>query len=295
MEPSQGPGRYGDAYSLEGARSGEDEDWEQLEDQMISREASAGPNETHPSETQVSQQVSVAHQLPKEVNDSLWDAPIAFPQATDPRAFSSSASVASTSSTLVNPAQDQAQPQFLPTLAVFPQSQFVQPVSTPTHGQQTFYPSPITTWSTSMSNVKGFTQPMYPQYPVQSPIHLQPKYLEQQQYPLRHPNIPTYSDSQNVTLATPPRLERTVSGVGLGISNVHFGDSVVEDESDVDTKTPFISDDGIEEDDDYDAGEDDSDDSFVPSGRGKPRKKINGKKKGRSAFTMKPRKRQVSA
>lgn len=302
IEPFQGPGGYGDAHNSREGRSGEVEDWEHLEDQMISREVSAGPeDETQSSETRMPQQDGSVSQSLSEGMNNHWEAPIAFPQPPadqSERVCSSSASVASTSSTLVNMPPHQ-EVQCLSPLTIFPNQQMNQPIYTPMSGQQNFYATPITPWTTSMSNLKGFTpQPVYQQYTLQPPAIIHPPRSMQQQYHPEHsPFDQTYLEAQSITLATPPRFERTVSGVGLGLANVHFDDRKIDEGVEVERSNndASLSDDGSEEED-YDFIEDDSDDEFVPGGRAKPKRRIShGKKKGRSGFTMRPRKRMVSA
>ena len=306
IEPYSGPGGYGDAHSLGGGRSGEDEDWEELEEQMLSRDVSAGPEDearvqeaTPPVATQQG-----GESLPKP----QWDAPVTFPvNPREPtRVFSSAASVASTSSTLVNSADPTAAPAGLSPLTIYPQQSVSPMIYTPMQDQGHFYPTPVTPWETT-PNFKGYQQPLYQHYALQSPAVILPPREAYAHQPTSSSTLPMQqADVHNITLSTPPStLQRkdtgatTVSAVGLGIANVHFGDQTPC--LDVDNQYTPPSEKGdlpSEGDDDesveeFDAGEEsDSDDEFLPGGRGRAKRKMGLAKKKTRGVMVKSRKRK---
>jgi hypothetical protein len=105
------------------------------------------------------------------------------------------------------------------------------------------------------------------------------------------------SDVHNITLSTPPaRLERadTMQNLGLGIANVKF-----EDRSAAVTPVDKLvkeADSADEDDFDASADEEDSDDEFIPGGRGKAKKRVSGagkKRKNRGLTMKRPKRLQV--
>lgn len=138
IEPYQGPGGYGDAHSLGGGRSGEDEDWEELENQMISRDASVGiDEEATPSPVEESKMLlTESMKLPRQDDGNQWGQPVVYPQAPREnalRVFSSASSSISTTSTLVNP------PMPMTDMSPIDQAQGYQPMTYP------HQPMPIST------------------------------------------------------------------------------------------------------------------------------------------------------
>jgi hypothetical protein len=179
-------------------------------------------------------------------------------------------------------------------------------IYTPVQDQGSFYPTPVTPWEPTPS-FKGYhQQPLYHHYALQSPAVILPPRGAYAYQPTPSPVIPMqHSDVHNITLTTPPStLERkntsttTVSAVGLGIANVHFGEHTAGLNGNL-TLTPESDKGGLlsEGDDDEsmegcDAGEEsDSDDEFLPGGRGKAKKRLGSAKKKSRSFTMKPRRR----
>lgn len=126
--------------------------------------------------------------------------------------------------------------------------------------------------------------PQYQPFMLQSPVNIvPPRSVSQPWVSSTSPMMSSQPEVHNITLSTPPqRFERTdtMQNLGLGIANVNFTDrsqaiTPVEKDAPV-FPSPLL----VSEDDEYDeAGEDDSDDEFIPSGRGRPRKKVGGKKK----------------
>lgn len=312
IEPFQGPGGYGDAHSLGGGRSGEDEDWEELENQMISRDASVGIEDpTLSPEDSDKMLLAQPIQLAADQNNN-WSQPMTFPEVpreNSLRVFSSASSSISTTSTLVNPpmldmlSMDVShgfQPSFFPS----------QPMPTivpfSNYQMQHTYPIPVTPWTAmAQLDTKGYhPAPQHQSFMLQSPVNIVPTRSVSQPWISSTPSvIPAQPDVHNITLSTPPqRIPRndTMQTLGLGLANVNFDDrsqaiiTPIEKETEK-VETVFPSPDQESGEDEYDGEEDDdSDEDFVPTGRGRPRKTVAGKKrKSRGSTAKRPRKLQI--
>jgi hypothetical protein len=295
IPPYQGPGGYGQSHSIGGGRSHEDEEWEEIQDQMLSREATDdGSGESPEEPTQVTPIEPV-----KGGGMSHWGAPISFPIPphriiTQP--YPSSNSSVSSSTTLVGqPNMIFPPPQSFPQFQQYPLGGY-QLQHAP---QPQFFHTPITPSDAHWSHVDGMKhqQPM-----LESPavIHNPQQALRHfiQTNPIAQPpqmtqrpgmHISPVDSVHDITLATPPlksdkSASQGVTAVGLGIANVHFDDSV--------RRGGMEKGEGDSDDEDYeDKGggeEDDSDDEFVLGGKKKASKLKKGKKgvRGRGGRTL---------
>ncbi|KAL7422416.1 hypothetical protein Q5752_003063 [Cryptotrichosporon argae] len=275
VEPYQGPGGYGDAHSIGGGRSGDEEEWERidkLEEEIVSREASVGAEGDRlvVGDDTASQ--------PNSADPNAWGSG----RNWHPR-YPSSASTASTSSTFANLTQTP-----LPANAVFPHPNTAMPMYTPIYPNGS-YPTPITPSHQWMLPTKdGMHAYATPPHSAAHSITL-------------------------ATPPTLVRNTSGVSAVGLGIANVRFddrteaaivpgqwhgkvgaGDGGEAVESDDD-----MSDDGESELSDDDAGargdSDDSDGEFVPGAKPKrkaaPIKRAPKTRRLSSSTTIKARRR----
>ncbi|WVQ79697.1 hypothetical protein IAT38_001797 [Cryptococcus sp. DSM 104549] len=282
-----------------------DEEWEELEKEMISREASVGED------------VEMGAQGKKDAGEG---------EGVTGNVFSSSASSASTSSTLVGSVPPS---NTLPPISVFaaqghPQGPHsAHPMALTPLNPNGFYPTPMTPaheWAhegitpTAMLGRGGYL----PSYPGQEPnahSHYQQQQMHahtqhqqqmhahtqhQQQMHQHHQHQQHQQQMQrekendsehDITLTTPPKgwTERkeshSVTAVGLGIANVHFGnggeitkgfDSAEEEEDELDEDEEELeSEEGGQEDD--------SDDEFVLGRKPRKGKKGAAKKKGRTS------------
>ncbi|WWD02092.1 hypothetical protein V865_000130 [Kwoniella europaea PYCC6329] len=257
------------SHSVGDAKSA-DEEWEDIADEMLSREASVA------DDTQVTP-ATVEHKTPMNnvEEGNQWGEPIEYPVPpleTRKNPFSSAASSSSTSSTLVGSSIHTLPPSHLPPISVFTHAN--QPMALTPINPNGFYPTPITPANWSHDGFKPHA------------VFESPAMVNHQQ---RSDRDQENDHSQDITLTTPPKwIEqqrkdgRTVSAVGLGIANVHFDDRendiVVEGKEDRDwDPTCEGEDEKISEDDTVD--DDGSDDEFVLGSR--PKKGRNSTARGR--------------
>ncbi|WRT68657.1 uncharacterized protein IL334_005636 [Kwoniella shivajii] len=254
-----------------------DEEWEDIADEMLSREASV-TDDTQAVSVTVEQQTPVGGQ-----EGHHWGPPIVYPVL--PRdnlknPFSSAASSSSTSSTLVgSSAQPVLAPNQLPPISVFTNNH--HPMALTPINPNGFYPTPITPANGWMYDSLKSRAVLYSPAPVGQ----------------HHDDQDQENDtSQDITLTTPPKWAeqprkdgRTVSAVGLGIANVHFEDrqsDIITDKEDQEFRE------GEEEISDKDTIGNGSDDEFVlgrkpnkakrgTGGRGRGRARGTGVKRGR--------------
>ncbi|WVF67621.1 hypothetical protein IAT40_002379 [Kwoniella sp. CBS 6097] len=236
-----GPIEQYQTHSAGSAKSA-DEEWEDLENEMISREASVA------DETQVTPS-SALKKTPVEGEEAnQWGQPIEYPippRDNPKNPFSSAASSSSTASTLVASSIHGPVGQSLPPISVYTQAN--QPMAlTPINPNGYYTPiTPANGW---------LHEQMKPHSMIEQHGHFQTSEEHDQE------NDP----SQDITLTTPPKWAerkdgRTVSAVGLGIANVHFDDR----ENDLAAgDREWNEDDDAMASDDQSAGEG-SDDEFV--------------------------------
>ncbi|WVQ71982.1 hypothetical protein IAR50_001525 [Cryptococcus sp. DSM 104548] len=268
-----------------GSAQSQDEDLEELEKQIISRETSVG------AEQDTATPETTEKHTPQDgesVGDGHWGQAVPFPahpMSHQRRTiYSSGASSASNASAMMHGTPTHGMTENLPPIHVYHQQQHQQQQQmlqalTPIHPNG-MYPTPIT--PASEWNHQQY-KPIMMMGRGYHPAHA-------------HHGHPMYawedkengdSSAENITLTTPPKHwqdrkeSQSVNAVGLGIANVHFGD-----EKRI-YKAARGNEDDMDEDDDYKSEEsaaeepdDDSDDDFV-LGR-KPRrsaKKGSAKKK----------------
>ena len=287
---------HSDTQSLKDA---EDEDLEALENEMVSRDISAGPEQTR-ALSLGSQETEKIELLTQPVpTQSLWGQPITYPQQSrnQVRMFSSASSADSAASTLFDPIEPLH--NGIAPLSIYPSYPLSTPMPyTPQYSAYPKYHTPITPWSTmSPQDFKqSFGQSMYSQAPLMSPAIIVPRHSIDSYQSTPSPITQAHHEIHDITLATPPnvpRIERTATmqNLGLGIANVSFSENVFVTDSEKQAEIMHETDDGtINSSDEYDEGQvSDSDDEFVPAGRGRPRKKMRGglKKRRARGFAMK--------
>jgi hypothetical protein len=235
---------------------------------------------------------------------SLWGEPAAYPRPPEDqqlRIFSSSSSTTSTSSTLVEPVSGQL-PHGLTPLTMLPAQSHPTGLPYPTaFPVYPTYPTPVTPWSgTHQQDIKlGYGQPMYQPY-LLSPAIVMPRQMPHTYEPTPSPIDAVHHEVHDITLATPnaARTDRNtmVQDLGLGLANVNFhrhSSTIPGPDPDGTGSTGGFPSDNELEEAELDEGEiSDSDDEFVPTGRGRPRRKSAGQKKRKGrGFTTKPRKK----
>ncbi|WWD19290.1 hypothetical protein CI109_103748 [Kwoniella shandongensis] len=269
-----------------------EEDYEALENEMISREASVG------REDQVTPATDSGKKTPENHNGEAsqqWSESMPYPDRTGgtenrKTPFSSGASTSSTSSTLVASSTNTApSSNVLPPISVFAQNN--HPMALTPINTNGFYPTPLTP-------ANGWMQDHFkPHAWMSSPLMVygQRNYGTPQlvQYPREDQE--NDSTAQDITLTTPPKMvtdrkeSQSISAVGLGIANVHFdnrhSDIVADHKSDEDAvHTPRGSVEGEEEleseDEDEPMPEDDSDDEYVLGRRSTKKAKKGGRGRG---------------
>jgi hypothetical protein len=279
VAPYAGPGGYGDAHSIGGGRSGEDEELEELEElgeQIFSRDASSAVEDGDEDDDTTALDKSVNLAGPPKLNQ--WGPPIDYP--SNPKAkrdsFPSGASSSSTASTLV------AHPlTALPTMDGSHAQEFVQPYVSPLH-PTSFYPTPITP-------ATGWLPP-FKEGLLSSPSDL----LARPYNAVDSPMTDMHDPVQHITLTTPPKLgrkDRSVTAVGLGIANVKFDDhddGLGEDMSPAQDRSGAL--DGEDEmDSELDVGEmeDEADEEFLPGRKKRPSstKKVSGRRSSTKSAT----------
>ncbi|TYJ58024.1 hypothetical protein B9479_001116 [Cryptococcus floricola] len=259
-----------------GSAQSQDEDLEELEKQIISRETSVGADQDSTPET-------VEKHTPEdgEAIGGHWGQPMPFPAPPMSHQrrtiYSSGASSASNASAMIHGTPTHGMTENLPPIHVYQNQQHQMPMPmqalTPIQPNG-MYPTPIT----------PATEWNHPQF---KPIMMMGRGYHQahQVHPMYSHEDKENGDSsaENITLTTPPKHwqdrkeSQSVNAVGLGIANVHFGDGkrVQKGSPEDDMDEDYESDDSAAEEPD-----DDSDDDFV-LGR-KPRrsaKKGSAKKK----------------
>lgn len=274
--PYHGPGGYGDAHSIGGGRSGEDEEWEYMDDLMGSRETSTSESmEENVAANSAATSVS-SRKLPGH-----WSTPIAYPTppARPPQEsgrYPSSESSSSASSTLVSRSPHDAPFKPLPPTSGFASS--THPMALTPITPCGYYPPPATPVNISWGG-----------HPMRQEVFENSAKMERSIDPARLSG--PHRDEQSITLLTPPRLNRQESGpvtaVGLGIAGVSFRDrpeDVIErKESEESTVYPIPIEVEEEIDSDLEMAVDDvSDDDFVPGGS--KRKSTKKGKRAKSAF-----------
>ncbi|WVQ95196.1 hypothetical protein IAU59_002290 [Kwoniella sp. CBS 9459] len=230
-----GPIEQYQAHSAGSAKSA-DEEWEVLENEMLSREASVA------EDTRAAPTMELKKSPVESGEASHWGQPIEYPippRDNQKNPFSSAASSSSTASTLVASSIHGSAAHPLPPISVYTQT--AQPMAlTPLNPNGYFTPiTPANSWIHQQMKSQGM---------VEQHGHFQPNEEHDQE------NDPS---SQDITLTTPPKWGerkdgRTVSAVGLGIANVHFDDR----ENDIDEDEDALA------SDDESVG-DGSDDEFV--------------------------------
>ncbi|WWC71317.1 uncharacterized protein I206_105271 [Kwoniella pini CBS 10737] len=252
------------SHSTGDAKS-DDQEWEDIADEMLSREASVTDN------TQVTSIEIEQKPLASIQEGNQWGEAISYPvPPLDNRKnpFSSSASSSSTSSTLVGSMHTAPAVNHLPPIYTHGNHHMALTPINPNG----FYPTPITPANWAHDAIK-------PHAIFQSPaIHSQHSERDKEN-----------ETTQEITLTTPPKwMEqqrkdgRTVSAVGLGIANVHFEDR----ESDITTsKEDKEWNEGEDERlSDDDTIEDKSDEEFVLGRRPKGKTGVGrGRGRGRGA------------
>ena len=239
---------------------GDEEDWEDLEEQMLSREASDGLAE----ETQVVEETQTAPALNVASPANQWGPPITYP--VNPRAqlnsYPSSTSTSSTASTLVNSTSASGSSLHYPMPVPLPLPQ-PMPMSMPAPQSATdsghfppyvaqtpqqvyvgamtpMYPSPMTPWTAQSQSFSQYDQNQYmkpmlgPPY-QHVPSQMKPRFPQHGQHALgspamiNPPHMPharpyaldsPYAPVHNITLTTPPKGYRKDSG---GVASVGLG------------------------------------------------------------------------
>ncbi|OCF35738.1 hypothetical protein I316_02228 [Kwoniella heveanensis BCC8398] len=238
-----GPIEQYQTHSATSANSADDEEWEDLAGELISREASVA------DDTQMTT-ASVLKEAPTEGEDvSHWGQPISYPippRDNQKNPFSSAASSSSTASTLVASSIHGSVGHSLPPISVYTAHPNQPMALTPINPNGYYTPiTPAASWMHDQMKPHGL---------LEQHGHFQPNEEHDQE------NDP----SQDITLTTPPKWGdkkdgRTVSAVGLGIANVHFDDR--ENDLAADDREWRDDDDAMASDDES-AG-DGSDDEFV--------------------------------
>ncbi|ORY29671.1 hypothetical protein BCR39DRAFT_559004 [Naematelia encephala] len=277
VEPYHHSSTSGDAFSASGKRNSEDEEWEQLQEQMLSREASDDDEDGEEAEAPELMETIRKNKTPhvpvaKSGNQATPPSLEMGQRSLTPRnPFSSSASSSSTCSTLVATSMDSLPMTHFPPVSIHAHQPL--PMAFTPYYPQGSCPTPITPahggWMMADADpTKLLSHSVYSSPALLTRAYVMPEHM-----------VHSSQTEHSITLATPPQMRRhsssDVATVGLGLANVKFD----EREAPV-AEHEYEGEEELESDFEMDP-QDDSDEEFVLGAKKRATKAKKGKKGGR--------------